>query len=168
MKISTKLFVFAISLAGLTTSVNAQSTATAITTATLITPISIEWASDMDFGTIASSGIEGTVTLANDGTVTVGGGVSVPEAGITTTAASFIVKGEGTSTFSITHPSTIDLTNGESTLTVTGITAAQGIAGTLVLGTSTINVGGILTVPAGTLAGTYANPSGLFVTVNYN
>lgn len=164
----------AVLLAGLTTAANAQSTAYASTTATLIAPISISKVADMNFGTIASSGTAGTVVLGYTDNASVTGGVSSPNGGAGATTASFNVTGEGTNSFSVAVPTTITLSDGgANTLSVTGISADSDVQGTLVAGTSTIKVGATLTVPAGAPAGTYTNTStdvatALYVTVNYN
>jgi len=175
MKISTKFFVFAISLAGLTTSVNAQSTAFATTTATLVEPISITNSAPLSFGSIAT-GTAGTVVLAPDGNVTDLAGLSVPSNGISTSAASFNVTGAGTSGFTVSLPTSIILTSGIDELTVDTFQASNNIVGgvgTLAGGTSIITIGATLNVPANAVAGSYTNTSndiatGLFVTVNYN
>jgi hypothetical protein len=174
MKNLTKLFMSAILLAGLTTGANAQSTATATTTATLISPISIAKDADMNFGQIAASGTAGTVVLGYANDASVFGGVSSPDGGATATTASFIVTGAATNGFSVTIPTSIQLTDGGSnTLSVTDFTADLGAVSALVDGTKTIKIGATLTVPANAVAGTYTNTStdvatGLFVTVNYN
>jgi hypothetical protein len=174
MKVSTKLFMSSILLAGLATGANAQSTATATTTATLITPISVAKEADMNFGQIASSGTAGTVVLGYANDASVSDGVSSPDGGATATTASFIVTGASTNGFSVTIPTSIQLTDGgANTLTVSDFTADLGAASALVDGTKTIKVGATLNVPANTLAGTYTNTStdvatGLFVTVDYN
>ena len=156
-------------LTALTTGVNAQSTATASTTAVLVTPISVAKTTDMHFGTVAASATAGTVVLdyANGRTAT--GGVTLPAGGATPTTGVFTVTGQGSSTFSISIPSTLTLTSGGgATMNVSSITCEQGTSGTLSSGTKAINIGATLNVGAAQLAGTYTNASGLLVTVNYN
>jgi hypothetical protein len=81
----------------------AQVTATASTTVTLISSISITKVIDMDFGNIAvSPTLGGTVVLPVSGGRTLTGGVTLPVVTGTVTAAAFSVTGEGNSTYSIT------------------------------------------------------------------
>ena len=170
MKTMYKLIGSAALLIGLTTSANAQSTATASTTALLVTPISIVKTTDMHFGTVAASGTAGTVVLdyANGRTTT--GGATLPAGSTLQKTAVFDVTGEGTSTFSISIPSSpITLTGSVSgTMTVSNFVDDLGATGTLVAGAKTIKVKATLNVGAGQAAGTYTNASDLFVTVNYN
>jgi len=149
------------------TSAVAQSSATASTTAILVTPISISKTTDMHFGTVGASALAGTVVLDwADGRTTTGGATL---AGGSPTSAVFNVVGEGSSTFSITIPtSPITLTSGANTMTVDNFTADLGAIGTLVGGTKDIIIGATLNVGAAQLAGTYFNASDLLVTVNYN
>lgn len=149
---------------------NAQSTATATATATVITPISISKNADMSFGNLAvQSGTGGTVVLAPAGTRTSTSGVTLPAAAGTVTAADFTVTGSGSSTYSITLPSSVTLTraSGSETMAASSFTSNPSSTGTLSSGTQNFAVGATLTVAAGQVAGTYT--SGNFnVTVNYN
>jgi len=149
--------------------VNAQSTVTASTTATLITPISISKTFDMDFGTVAASSTAGTIVLDYADGTTATGGASVP-AGSAPKTAVFAVSGEGNSGFSISIPaSSITLDGSVSgTLTVDNFEADLGTSSTLSSGVATVKVKAVLNVPANSVAGTYTNASDLFVTVNYN
>lgn len=144
----------------------AQSSATATATATLVTPIAISKTVDMDFGTIAASATDGTVVLGTNDVISKTGGVSTP--GGTPAAAQFTVTGEGTSTFSITLPTSITLTSGSNNLTVDNFVSSPSATGTLASGTATVKVGATLNVVANAPAGTYTNSSDLTVTVNYN
>ena len=170
MKIKTTLFAVAVSTAGFIASANAQSVSTATTTATLITPISISTVSDLNFGSVASSGTAGTVTMSEAGVAAANGGASLPATGDPRTTASFTVTGEGTSTFSVSMPVSVELMSGVAgpTLTIDGIAAATGATGTLVAGAATIDILATLQVPAGAVAGEYTSAVGLPVTVNYN
>jgi hypothetical protein len=157
-------------LFSLTAGVNAQSTATASTTAVLVTPISIAKTTDMHFGTVAASATAGTVVLDYADGRTATGGASLPAGSTLQKTAVFDVTGEGTSGFSISIPSSpITLTGSVSgSMTVSDFLADLGATGTLVGGTKTIKVKATLNVGAGQVAGTYTNASDLFVTVNYN
>ena len=157
-------------LTALTTGVNAQSTATASTTAVLVTPIAISKTTDLHFGTVAASATAGTVVLDYADTRATTGGVTLPAGSTTQKTAVFAVTGEGTSTFSISIPSSpITLTGSVSgSMTVGSFVADLGATGTLVAGAKNIKVKATLNVGSGQPAGTYTNASDLFVTVNYN
>lgn len=169
-----QMIAAAILLTGFATNANAQTTAYASTTAVLVTPISISKTTDMHFGTVASSGIAGTVVLDYVDGRTATGGASLPAGSTTQKTAVFAVTGEGSSGFAITIPtSAITLTGSVSgTMTVDNFVCDAGAATTLVTGAKTLKVKATLNVPANTVAGTYSNALGnssaLFVTVNYN
>ena len=171
MKNMKKVLVLAIVVLGFAASSFAQVTATASTTATIITPIAITKTVDMNFGNIAvSPTLGGTVVLPTAGSRTLTGGVTLPVVTGTVTAASFTVTGEGSSTYSITLPSSAITMNGPSsaTMTVQNFVSNPSGTGTLSSGSQQIKVGATLNVTAAQAAGTYTNTSGLFVTVNYN
>ncbi len=162
-----KIFALSLVVLGFSATTFAQSTsASATASATLLVPISIAKTTDMSFGTIASSATAGTVVLDYANGTTVTGGVHKFSG--TTTTAQFTVTGDSNKTFSISHPATITLTGSVSGTLSVAINNELGETGTLVSGTKVINVGGTLTVPANTVAGTYSNSTDLKVTVNYN
>ena len=170
MKNTTKFFALTIALLAITISSFAQVSATATTTATIITPIAISKTVDMNFGNIAvSPTIAGTVVLTPAGTRTKTGGVTLPAVAGTVTAASFNVTGLGTSTYAITLPSTITL-NGTptGTMTVNSFVSTPSGTGALTAGAQTVLVGGTLNVGAAQAAGVYTNTTDMTVTVNYN
>jgi len=164
------LLITALVLLGFAASTFAQVTATASTTATIITPIAITKDVDMNFGNIAvSPTLGGTVVLPTSGARTKTGGVTLPVVTGTVTAASFTVTGEGNSTYSITLPSSaITLTSANGTMTVENFVSNPSNTGALSNGSQEIKVGATLNVGAAQPAGTYTNESDLFVTVNYN
>lgn len=170
MKTIYKLIGSAFLLSAFITTANAQSTATASTTAVLVTPISVSKTTDMHFGTVAASGTAGTVILDYADGRTTTGGASLPSGSTLQKTAVFDVTGEGTSGFSISIPSSpITLTGSVSgSMTVSDFLADLGASSTLVGGAKTIKVKATLNVSAGQVAGTYTNASDLFVTVNYN
>jgi hypothetical protein len=149
---------------------NAQSTATASTTAVLVTPISITKVTDMHFGTVAASATAGTVVLDYADGRTASGGVSMPAGSSTQKTAVFTVNGEGNSSFAITLPTSgITLTGSVTgSMTVSDFACDLGTTATLSSGISTLKVKATLNVPANAASGTYSNASGLAVTVNYN
>jgi len=148
--------------------VKAQVTGTATGTATVITPISISKTVDMNFGSIASSSSLGTVVLATDNTRSKTGGVTLPAVAGTVTSAQFTVNGLGTSSFSITLPTTYTITSGVNTMSIDAFTSTPSGSGSLVGGTQTVKVGATLHVAASQLAGAYTNATGFPVVVNYN
>jgi hypothetical protein len=149
--------------------VNAQVSATATTSATIITPIAITKTTDMNFGNVAvSPTVAGTVQLATTSARTAGGGATLPAVTGTVSAAKFNVTGLAGSTYSISLPASITLTNGGNTMTVNAFTSTPTPTGTLTGGTQDILVGATLNVAAAQAAGLYTNATGLVVTVNYN
>jgi len=171
MKNMKKVLVLSIVVLGFAASTFAQVTATASTTATILTPIAITKTVDMNFGNIAvSPTVAGTVVLPTTGARTLTGGVTLPVVTGTVTPATFTVTGDGTSTYSITLPGSTITLNGpaSSTMTVQSFVSTPSSTGVLTAGTQTVKVGATLNVSAGQGAGTYTNAAGLFVTVNYN
>jgi len=160
--------IAAVVLVAVTATVSAQVTGTATGSATIITPISITKTVDMNFGSIAVGTTLGNVVLAPDGTRSKIGGVTLPAVTGTVSAASFTVNGLGTSTFSITLPTTYTNTSGVNTMSIDTFTSTPSGSGSLVGGTQTIKVGATLDVAASQPAGTYTNATGFPVIVNYN
>ena len=166
-----KLLSLAIVVFAFTANTFAQVTASATGTAEIITPIAITKTIDMNFGNVAVSTALGTVVLDPASTRTRTGGVTLPAVGGTVTAASFDITGAGTSTFSITLPSTdytITRLTGTETMLVNTFTSTPSGTGTLVAGALTLTVGATLNVAGSQVAGTYTNATGFDVTVNYN
>lgn len=176
MKTITKLFALAVVILGFSASSFGQGGVTdyAPTSATIITPITIVKATDMNFGNIGVNASLGTVVLVPAGTRSATGGVSLPVAlAGTVTAASFTVSGNANNTYSITLPTTLTITRaaGTETMTVNTFTSTPTVAlgGTLSAGgTQTLNVGATLNVAGGQVAGVYTNATGFAVSVNYN
>ena len=154
----------------------AQSTAFASTTVVLITPIGITKTSEMHFGTVAASGTPGTIILEYNGTTAIGtGGATIVSAGAAQpTVAQFKVTGLVGDTFSIQLPTedlvligpTDGMKAGSFKASIDGTSDVA--TGTIVEGGTTISVKGILTVPANSVAGSYADPNQLVIKVNYN
>lgn len=172
MKNLVKAIVTAAVVLGCTSSSFAQATATASTSANIITPISITKTADMNFGNIAvSATIAGTAAMTPAGVRSTGGagGVTLPATTGTVSAASFTVSGQGSYTYAITLPSSATLTSLGHTMTITSFTSSPSATGLLAPGgTQTLTVGGTLNVAAAQSAGTYTNATAVPVTVNYN
>lgn len=146
-----------------------QASETATATATIVTPIAIANASDMNFGNIAVIATGGTVVLTPAGARSVTGDVTLPATAGTVSAASFTVTGTANFTYSITLPAAaLTISNGTHNLTVDTWTSDPTPTGTLDgTGAQTLNVGATLNVAGGESSGAYTG--GPFtVTVNYN
>ena len=169
MKNLITLIAAVVLVAGLTATAKAQVTGTATGSATIITPIAIANAGNMNFGSIAVSTAPGTVALSTAAVRTPSGGVTLPAVTGTVTTAKFTVTGLGASTYSISLPSTYTISDGAShSMTVNNFTSDPSGTGALTNGTQTINVGATLNVLGSQTAGTYTNGTGFNVTVNYN
>jgi len=165
-----KVFTISFCFFGLlfSSSVFAQATATATASATIVTPISISKTTDMNFGNIATDGTVGTVILAPGSTRTFTGGVTLPAATGTVTAASFTVAGSGSYTYAITLPSSVTITSGSDSMIVDTFTSTPSSTGTLSSGSQVITVGATLNLVASQAEGTYTSATPFAVTVNYN
>lgn len=146
----------------------AQASATADASATIVTPISISKTADMNFGNIATNGAVGTVILAPAGTRTFSGGVTLPAAAGTVTAASFTVSGSGSYTYAITLPTSVVITSGTDNMTVNTFTSTPSTTGALTSGSQVIKVGATLNLVASQAEGSYTSATPFTVTVNYN
>ena len=129
-------------------------------------PISITWAQDLDFGTLAGDGTSaGTATINPvSGAKTVAGGVY--DFGGISNPATFNLKGTRNTAFTITLPASITLTSGGNTMTLNGFTSSPSLVGVLDnSGKATVAVGATLQVGTSQAAGAY---SGIFtITVDY-
>jgi hypothetical protein len=169
MRNMTKFFCAAIILIGFAQSSFGQVTATATATATIVTPITITFNNDMNFGNLFSAASIGTVELTPASARNVGGGVTLAPGGAPA-AAQFTVGGTGLVSYSITLPSTdLTLTNAAlNTMTVNGWTSTPTTTGTIGAGgTQVLRVGATLNVGASQPAGVYTGPN-FTIEVNYN
>ena len=148
-------------------------------------PIVITKSTDLSFGRLVS--VVGTVNIsAVDGARTSTNSANLITTLGTTNApgrATFTVAGEPGLVYDISAAEPeITLANSSNsallTVTLTGVhvlsTSATGTAATATSGTlstegsDTLGIGGSLTLAEGTPSGTYANPAGISLTVNYN
>jgi hypothetical protein len=168
-----KLAAVALALCSAGSAMAAPTTATANSTSTVITPISIAQKADLAFGKFVA-GPGGSVTISTSGARTSTGVTLITS---TTTAAKFDVSGEKSATYAITIPASVTLTGGAGTDTmsfvpVNDLTAANATTGTVAAGTldgsgkQSIYVGGVLTVAADQASGDYTGP--INVGVEYN
>lgn len=167
----TKIKLLFLLTAGFTMNAFSQAAATATATATIIAPIAITNALDMNFGNLTvQAEASGTVVIAPAGTRTRTAGVNLPRTTGTFTAASFIIEGASEYAYIITIPSTgYILTNATTleTMTVSAFTSSPSSTGILD-GSETLNIGATLNVAAEQAPGVYTNATGFDVTVNYN
>lgn len=170
MKRTIRIFSVAAALVAFTSTSYAQEMASATATATIITPISITKAVDMNFGNVAVQSTNGgTVILATDGSRTKTDGVTLPASGGTVTAASFTVNGTAGYTYAITLPTTaVTLSSGANAMTATAFNSNPIATGILTSGTQVLLVGATLNVAAAQPAGEYVTGTPFQVTVNYN
>jgi hypothetical protein len=158
--------VLALAMAATGSAIAAEDSAQA--TGTVIAPIQIKKAADLVFGSFAAGANGGTVIISTAGARDKSGDVVL--SGTTAAAAKFDVTGEGGLTYSITlAPSPLIRNGGTETMT---FTAASDIASGALSGTSgtagaqSFSVGGVLSVGAGQLPGTYVGS--VKATVAYN
>jgi hypothetical protein len=143
------------------------SVATGSATATIVIPLEISKEVDLAFGNIAAGPSAGTITIATDGSRSGMGGVTLIEARNISSAAHFTIVGYPSATFAITLPYVIDITDGNSAMSVDNFVSDLGPTSNLDgNGQAGLNVGATLNVNAGQESGLY---TGSFdVTVAYN
>jgi hypothetical protein len=171
-KINSIIAIIAVSLAVSATAF-AQESATATTSSTVVTPISIATSNaGLLFGNIAvSSTASGTVVLGTDGARTATAGVTLPAISGTFNAATFTIGGEGDYTYTIQLPTaSFNLADAgaTNTMSVTDVVSDPATTGKLTTGAQVISVGATLNAASAQVAGTYTNNTDLTVTVNYN
>ncbi len=148
----------------------ASVSATATAAATIVTPLAIANAGNLNFGNIATNATGGSVVITPAGARSTTGGVSLPTTIGTVSAAAFTVTGETDYTYAITlpaGPTTIDDNNGH-TMSVGTWTSTPTPTGELTGGTETLYIGATLTVGASQAAGAYLSDTPFQVTVVYN
>lgn len=177
MKTIKVLFTVIVMMAGFTARMNAQATENTSAAAQIVTPIAISETSPLHFGTMAVlAGQGGTCILSTQGVRTQTGGVNLSAQTPNASNATYNVSGAVNTTYAITLPSSITVTetlSNTATMTINSLEArsssagVNGLNGTLsASGTDSFTVGGVLNVSAGQTTGLY---SGSFdVTVAYN
>lgn len=155
-----KFFAIAALFLGFSVNAMAQKTgeATAKAGATIVSPLSISWIRDLDFGTIvANSENAGTVTLATTYEATSTPSVVTMAPGSTSHTAVFTISGDAKRTFKITMPATVTLEGPEDAEMI--ITLAKNlneINNALTEGgAATLYIGGSLAVADNQAAGDY-------------
>lgn len=148
-----------------------SNTALASICATIIKPIGITKNVDLSFGNICAGTSSGTVILDPAGNRTATGGVTLPSAAGTVTAASFSVIGEGYYSYTITLPTTAYITSDNSNsepMIIDKFISSPSRTGNLNSGVQTISVGATLNVGAAQQVNEYKSITEFTVTVNYN
>jgi hypothetical protein len=172
MKNLVRIFAIVIVLTGISFSSFAQVSATAHTTAWIVTTINLVKNVDMEFGNLAVTGTAGTCILSPASGRTVTGGVTLPATTGTVSAAEFTVTGAPSYTYAITLPASVTLTRvggGGDPMLVDAFTSNPSPTGTLnSSGQQTLFVGATVNVNANQLAGEYHSVNDFSVTVNYN
>jgi cytoskeletal protein RodZ len=185
MKKTLMIFAAIVMMAGFTTTVMAQTSATVAATpagAQLIVPMTLGETSPLHFGTITllnASG--GTVSLTTTNTRNFTGGVATSAVLPTSTNAAYNVTGTYNETYALTLPATIEVketVGNTAVMTISALTVkflggsevsgygATAVSILSVTGTDSFIVGGTLTVAASQIGGIYA---GTFaVSVDYN
>jgi hypothetical protein len=157
--------VLALAIAATGSAIAAEDTAVA--TGTVIAPIQVTKTADLVFGSFAAGAAGGTVTISTGGARGKTGDVVL--SGTAGAAAKFDVTGEGGMTYSITlAPTPLTRSGGTETMAFTAesdITSGA-LAGVGAAGAQSFFVGGVLTVGAGQVPGTYTGS--VKATVAYN
>lgn len=178
-----KFFIAAVAAsiaAALGSTAHAQASASAQTnsTVTVFRPITLTKNTDLSFGTVVRP-LTGSGTVAinkDDGTRTLNGSGALLNTGNPSSQASagratYTVNGEGGQTFSITVPSTFDMTRTNGSETIQVVLVPSATTGQLSnalgqAGTATFGVGGSIVIDTSSAGGAY---SGSFTTtVAYN
>jgi hypothetical protein len=166
-----KIALLLIAFVGFAITTNAQVTGHATVTGTIVKPISIINAGDMNFGNVAVSATAGTVVLDPAGTRTPTLGVTLPANHGTVTPAIFNISGVADYTYSITLPvaaTSVDDGNGHVMTVDSFVSNPSGTGKLDAGGKQTINIGATWNVGANQAAGVYVSATPFDVTVNYN
>jgi hypothetical protein len=167
-----KFFALAILITGFSAKAIAQVSATATSSATIVTPITIANQANMNFGNIAVNSSAGTVVLpaAAVPARTVTGGCTLPATAGTVSSARFNVTGQTGYTYAITLPASASLTGPGAPMTANAFVSSPTVAlgGVLTGGAQLLYVGATLNVGASQTAGAYTTGAAFTVTVNYN
>lgn len=158
-------------MAGLYSSGASAATVDGDAAALIIAPLQLAEVSSMDFGTLAASGVAGTVVLDLSNGRTAGGGVSLV-AGGSEASGQFTIQGEAAQAFTLSVSAAATLENGAGDqMTANGFTE-NGNAVVLTGGADAFQVGATLNVgvnqPAGAYSTTTGGGSAFTITANYD
>lgn len=131
--------------------------------AEVVAALSVTEVEELNFGSVATSPVAGTVTVATDGNRNCGGGVTC--IGGTPQAAEVLIQGTAGQGIDITLPASTLVSNGGENMTVDNFTATT-LSTTLDgSGNATISIGGVLNVSPSQDTGSYTGV--MTVTANY-
>jgi hypothetical protein len=145
-----------------------ETSASAITTAEIVSPLVIAKTDDLNFGTLLSPTAAATLIVQPDGDLAGDTNLRVVS-GQSAKPASFAIAGDIGAVVYITLPAAdYNVSNGSETMTITNIVSDPSAQLTLGPGGSgEITVGATLEIDANQEAGTYTNASDLEVTISY-
>lgn len=164
-----KFLALAVVMLTFTANIFAQ-TQTANASATIITPISLAFVADMNFGSASVTAVAGTIILSPAGGRIPSGGVALSGVAPTAAAAAFTVNGAANATYTIgIAPASLLISNGGNNMTVDTWTTTPTPTGLLNgSGTQSLTVGATLHVNGSQAVGTYTSAAPFTVTVGYN
>jgi hypothetical protein len=162
------LFLITLSAQNLQAQTNAS--ATAATSAYIVTPIAIAKNIDLNFGNIVPTAAAGTVVVTPGGARSfTGGAYAFANSTGNPTAARFTVTGQSAATYSVTVNNTsFTVANGSHSMLINNITTSPTPTGVLTGGTQILTVGATLNVTSNQAPGLYTNNNSLQITVAYN
>jgi hypothetical protein len=171
MKKMIKFLALAVVMLTFTANIFAQST-TANASATIITPLSIAFVADMNFGSASVTAVPGTIQMSAAAAPvrTPSGGVALSAIAPAAAAATFTVTGAPTATYTISvAPAILTISNGGNNMTVDTWTFNPTSPATIPGGGSqTLYVGATLHVGGSQATGLYTSAAPFTVTVGYN
>jgi len=146
----------------------ASSVAYGSATANIVMPLEIEKFADLSFGAFAAGPTPGTVSISTSGARSFNGGLTMMSVNdLSPLAATFMVFGYPSASFALTLPSSVNISNGSSQMSIDNFVTDLGSWPMLdPSGSALMNVGATINVNADQEPGTYV---GSFdVTVAYN
>ncbi|NCU31252.1 DUF4402 domain-containing protein [Candidatus Saccharibacteria bacterium] len=157
-----KFFAIAILFSGVSVLSSAQTNnpippATGTAAANIISPLAIRQDNGLEFGTIATSGTAGTVTIGHQEALNLTwSNVSVIKpADAARKSGKFTVTGLSGSTYKLTVPVSVTIENGANSMSIALTNSATSTGNILTDGTSSFYVGGTLSVGATQATGEY-------------
>lgn len=163
-----KMTAVALLISGVVSSNAMAASTTGTADALVITPLTIESQQALNFG-IFVAGTLGTVTIDLTGALSSTGVQTLPAS---KSVAQFLVTGQQSRTFSFTHDSSVNLSNGTDSMTASLVGSSAGNSGSATIGRLIVGgpkdfilIGGTLTVLGTESPGAY---SGTFnISVDY-
>jgi len=153
MKITLKKIYFTLIFFAILPTDSFSATAVGTASARVVVPIAVTAGSSLQFGSFAASSTAGTINQAG---VTTGGVLAIA-GGSARSAGTFTVTGENSTNtaYTFSMPATVTLSSGSNSMTATLSYGSGNGARTLISGTDTVTVNGVLAVGANQVAGAY-------------